>query len=299
MISHLTILLPTYNDSARALAAELCRQASAIGGLSYEVYIVDDGSTDERIRRENMLVSELPCCHYAQEEHHDCRSAMRNAMARYGQYEWCLMIDARLTPCDDQFLKRYLESGAEEGGVVIGGVTVDGGMEEPCLVKENLRFRYERHEQRNHSLEARRRNPYRSMRTTNFFFHRSVLQRVPYDERVKGYGYEDVLLGKALSEAGIPVLHIDNPVVYTSFEDNEKYLQKVREALQTLKQFEGELTDYSPLLSLNANLSRLGLSPMVRLFHSLFGKMERKNLIGKRPNLLVFKLYKLGLYAMQ
>lgn len=296
MIDQLTILIPTFNDSARALVTELSRQAALISGLRYEIYVVDDGSTDERAIEENVSVNALPYCHFAQTPHHDCRSAMRNAMARFGQYEWCLMVDARLTSCDASFLHRYLESPVPVGGVAVGGVIVDGEANEQRLTRENLRFRYERHEQKRHSLTARRQQPYRSLRTTNFFFHRSVLQRVPYDERVKGYGYEDVLLGKALQTASIPILHIENPVAYTSFESNEAYINKVEEAMRTLSLFQKDLSGYSPLLSLAHGLTRWHLSLLVRLFHRVFGKMEKRLLTSRRPSLFVLKLYKLGFF---
>lgn len=296
MIDQLTILIPTFNDSARALVTELSRQASLISGLRYEICVVDDGSTDAHAIEENMRINVLRHCRFVQSVHHDCRSAMRNAMARFGQYEWCLMVDARLTPCDASFLRRYLDSPVPVGGVAVGGVVVDGGAEEERLTRENLRFRYERHEQRNHSLAVRRQQPYRSLRTTNFFFHRSVLQRVPYDERVKGYGYEDVLLGKALQASGIPILHIDNPVAYTSFESNEAYINKVEEAMRTLSLFQKDLAGYSPLLSLAHGLARWHLSPLVRLFHRVFGTMEKRLLTSRRPSLFVLKLYKLGFF---
>lgn len=296
MIDQLTILIPTFNDSARALVTELSRQASLISRLRYEIYVVDDGSTDARVIAENARVGTLPYCHFVQTPHHDCRSAMRNAMARFGQYDWCLMVDARLTPCSASFLRSYLDSPVPAGGVAVGGVVVDGGADEQLLTRENLRFRYERHEQARHSLAARQQRPYRSLRTTNFFFHRSVLQRVPYDERVKGYGYEDVLLGKALQVAGIPILHMDNPVAYTSFESNGAYINKVEEAMRTLSLFQKDLRGYSPLLSLAQGLARWQLAPAVRLFHRLFGRMEKRQLTGRRPSLLVFKFYKLGFF---
>lgn len=297
MIDQLTILIPTYNDSATHLVEELSRQASLISGLCYEICVVDDGSTNVAVRKENARLASLPFCHYVERAHHDCRAAMRNAMAREGQYEWCLMVDARLTPFDTSFLRRYVESPVPVGGVAIGGVVVDGGNDEVRLTRENLRFRYERREQRHHDLKARQARPYHSLRTTNFFFHRSVLQRVHYDERVKGYGYEDVMLGRDLQAAGIPLLHIDNPVAYTSFEANEAYLRKVEEALHTLSLFQRDLADYSPVLSLGRKLSRWHLAPVIRLFHHLAGPMEKRCLVGRRPSLLVFKLYKLGFFV--
>ena len=297
MITQLSILIPVYNDVAAPLVDELRRQAEAVPGLEYEIVVFDDGSTDASVIKQNEAACALPHCRYVKTERHASRSAMRNDMARQGRYEWHLMLDARVSPVRGDFIRRYLDSGAREGEAVIGGITVDGGAETGRLYRENLRFRYEKHEEKNHSLEARRKRPYASLRTTNFFHHRSVLERVPYDERVKTYGYEDVLLGKALQEAGVGVLHIDNPVAYTSFEDNARYLGKLDEALSTLHAFAPELQGYSPLLALCSWLRRAGLLPVVRLVHRLCGGRVRKMLAGRRPLLLLLKFYKVGALA--
>ena len=297
MIQELSIPIPVYNDDATRLVHSLSRQAQTLTGLSYEIVVFDDGSSQSQMRQANEELVSLPGCRYVYSPHHSCRAAMRNDMHRQGKYQWHLMVDARLSLVYDDFLMRYLQSGVGIGEVVCGGVCVDGGDQTHRLYRQNLRFRYEKHEERNHSCETRKAHPYLSFRTTNFFYHVSVLDQVPYDERVHGYGYEDVLLGKALCEKKIHVYHIDNPVAYTEFEDNECYLRKVEEALRTLRQFEGELRDYSPLLKMLGALERLHLLGLVRIWHALASYWERKALYGKKPSLLTLKLYKLGYYA--
>ena len=296
MIQELSILIPVYNDDATRLVCSLSLQAQTIAGLSYEIVVFDDGSSQALMRQANEKLASLPCCRYVYVPHHSCRAAMRNDMHRQGKYQWHLMVDARLSLVYDDFLMRYLLSGVGIGEVVCGGVCVDGGDQTHRLYRENLRFRYEKHEERNHSYEVRKIHPYHSFRTTNFFYHVSVLNQVPYDERVHGYGYEDVLLGKTLCEQGIHVHHIDNPVAYTEFEDNACYLRKVEEALRTLHQFEGELRAYSPLLKIQDFLRRLHLLGVARKCHSLASHWEQKILCGTKPSLLVLKLYKLGYY---
>lgn len=297
MIQELSILIPVYNDDATRLVHSLSRQAQVISGLSYEIVVFDDGSSDAQVRQVNAALATLPCCRYILAAHHQCRAAMRNDMHRQGKYEWHLMIDARLSLVYSDFLQRYLQGGAGFGEVVCGGVCVDGGDRSYSLYCHNLRFRYEKYEERNHSCEIRRLQPYLSFRTTNFFYHVSVLDRVPYDERVKGYGYEDVLLGKALCNYSINVKHIDNPVAYTEFEDNRLYLRKVEEALRTLHQFAGELDGYSPLLKIWGILCRFHLLGVLRLYHALASSWEQKVLCGRKPSLFLLKLYKLGYYA--
>ena len=105
------------------------------------------------------------------------------------------------------------------------------------------------------------------------------------------------MLGKALCGAGVRVIHIDNPVAYTSFEDNARYLAKVDEAMLTLASFSAELAEYSPLVSLYGRLKGCGLAWLVKLWHQLFGALERRQLCGSSPSLLVLKMYKLGKFG--
>lgn len=297
IIQELSILIPVYNDDATLLVKSLSKQAQAISGLCYEIIVFDDGSTDVTSVEINKTLTLLSHCRYVNVEHHDCRAAMRNDMFKQAKYDWHLMIDARLTLMNDDFLMRYLCCGVQVGEVACGGVCVDGGLLTAQLYSENLRFRYEKHEESKHSYIVRKSEPYKAFRTTNFFYHKSVLKQVPYNEQVKGYGYEDVLLGKALSEKNIKVNHIDNPVVYTVFENNQVYLRKIEEALRTLHVFEGELNNYSPLLHARNILRKLHLLGPFRKFHALCKGWELMNLCSNKPSLFIFKLYKLGYYV--
>ena len=297
IIQELSILIPVYNDDATLLVKSLSKQAQAISGLCYEIIVFDDGSTDVTSVEINKTLTLLPHCRYVNVEHHDCRAAMRNDMFKQAKYDWHLMIDARLTLMNDDFLMRYLCCGVQVGEVACGGVCVDGGLLTAQLYSENLRFRYEKHEESKHSYIVRKSEPYKAFRTTNFFYYKSVLEQVPYNEQVKGYGYEDVLLGKALREKKIKVNHIDNPVAYTKFEQNKVYLRKIEEALRTLNAFEGELNNYSPLLHARNILRKLHLLGPFRKFHAFCKGWELMNLCSNKPSLFIFKLYKLGYYV--
>lgn len=297
MIDKLSILIPVYNDDASLLVNSLVREAQKVKGLEYEVVVYDDGSTDSRCIEANKRLSQLSGCRYVAEPHHTCRAAMRNAMLRQGKYEWCLMVDVRLQPVSNNFISNYVHTDVSGCGAVCGGVVVKGGDREQELYLESLRFRYEKYEERNHDVESRRRSPYQSFRTTNIMLRRSVLQQVPYDERIIGYGYEDVMLGKSLEKAGVKVLHIDNPVAYTSFESNLRYIEKLEEALNTLHAIASELQGYSPLLSAVSHIDSWNMLWSVRCMHRLFGQLERCLLSGNRPKLFMLKLYKLGYYA--
>lgn len=297
MINSISILIPIFNDDATRLVSSLAHEAQRIGGLDYEIVIYDDGSTDAHSIDASNRLCQLPHCRCVHATHSRCRAAMRNAMIGEARHEWCLMVDARLTLRHSDFLQRYLSAPTGDAGAVCGGVVVDGGDDAERLYAESLRFRYEKSEERHHSLEMRQQHPYRAFRTTNIMFRRSALQRAPYDESIIGYGYEDVMLGKCLQLAGIGVMHIDNPVAYTTFESNSRYLEKLEEALRTLHAAAPRLQGFSPLLAVINQMQRCRMLWLVRCWHRLFGGMERRWLSGRKPSLLVLKLYKLGYYA--
>ena len=114
----------------------------------------------------------------------------------------------------------------------------------------------------------------------------------PFDERFRNYGYEDVLFGKAMEKATIPILHIDNPMSFEIFEENEHFVSKTEEGLRTLYQFRHELQGYSRLLD---RVQKLPHTP-IRWWHRLFGAIERKNLTSRHPSLWVFNIYKMGYF---
>ena len=160
----------------------------------------------------------------------------------------------------------------------------------------NLRYRYEKAAEEKLSKESRSAAPYQNFHTSNFLMARSIYLAHPLDTRFRRYGYEDVLMGKQLQEAGIAIEHIDNPVLFDRFDSNERFVEKTEEALQTLHDFREELTGYSRMLDVAGKLKRWGL---VRPYLFIYNRMKEKwrsNLCGRAPSLLQFKLYKVGYY---
>lgn len=286
----LSILLPSYNNYCLPLVKNLQRQASAIEGLQYEVIVADDGGTDLSVKQQNAAINDVTGCRYIIREKNVGRAAIRNFLASQAQYEWLLFIDSDICITNESFILNYVVCPKDD--VICGGVNF-------CIdedYKLNLRYRYEHAEESKHSEINRNRSPFASFRTTNFMIRKSVMDKLKFDERFIKYGYEDVMYGRNLKENGYNILHINNPVTYTHFETNIVYVRKVEEALSTLHSFRTELEGYSPLIELSMRLHSLHLQWLMRLWHTLFYSMEKRNLIGNHPSLFIFKLYKLGYY---
>ena len=291
----LSILIPTYNDVCDSMVQELARQAATIDGLTWEILVGDDGSTDEQVIAANQRIATLEHCFYLRKNQNIGRAAIRNYLAQSAHYERLLFIDSDMSICREDFVSTYLH---ENTLPVYGGYEVRGERREKRgerkEMRGNLRYLYEKASERQHTTKQRLRNPNRDFHTSNFMVLREQFLSHPLDERLRHYGYEDVLWGKQLAEAGIAIHHIDNPVVFDRFETNEEFVEKTETALQTLNQFREELSGYSRLLSLADTLRRYHLTALFRWLFRLNEKRWRRNLCGPSPSLHLFNIYKLG-----
>lgn len=97
-------------------------------------------------------------------------------------------------------------------------------------VNGNLRYRYELSCSAANRAEERAKRPYMAFVSKNFMIRRKVMLQCPFDERIRRYGYEDVLLGKRLQQARAQVKYVDNPVGFSTFESNAAFCvrQKMR-----------------------------------------------------------------------
>ena len=293
MKKELSILIPAYNYDCTQLVQGLCRQLSEMVsiGVKSEVIVAEDGTSDEDALAANATIAKWEHCRYIRRSENVGRAAIRNFLTQNATYEWLLFLDCDMELPDDMFVRRYLESYGHE--VVDGGFGVS---ENKALEGHNLRYTYEWHAQDKHSVEQRRNNPYRSFRTTNFLVSRQIMTDIPFDERFLHYGYEDVLFGKMLKQRGITIEHIDNPMILTCVESNDTFIDKTEEGLRTLYRFREDLRGYSQLLTFVSGIHVGLVKSSIRLWHRLFGPLERRHLCGNRPTLRIFNIYKVGYY---
>lgn len=284
----LSILIPTYNDVCTDSVNTLMKQAESIGELCFEIIVADDASTDENVVEANGAIDRMTNCRYIRREKNVGRAAIRNFLAKEARYEWLLFVDSGMGIVRSDFISNYLQA---EGNPVYGGYVVEG---DPENLRGNLRFRYEKANEPNHTLEQRLKQPELDFHTSNFLVSRSLFLQHPLDERFRHYGYEDVLWGKQLKEGGIAISHIDNPVAFDRFETNEAFLNKTEESLSTLHLFREELTGYSRLLTMERRLKAFHLSGAVSYIYKMYKQKWLQNLLGNNPSLSVFKFYKLG-----
>ena len=271
------------------LVSTLQQQASQLP-ISYEIIVADDGSTDASTIEANRAINDYTNSRYIERPENAGRAAIRNYLAEKASKPWVLFIDSDMVVRCPDFLRNYVDTPDEEA-VWDGGISVGGNANE---LKNNLRYQYESAAEHLHTAERRQQQPYRDFHTANFMAPKQLMKKRPFDLRFRHYGYEDVLFGMQLEKQHIPIYHINNPLSFEVFEDNDQFLSKTEEGLRTLHTFRQELKGGSRLLQ---RVEHLGwLLPLLRLYHQTTNKLERRFLL-RHPSLFVFSLYRLGYYA--
>ena len=291
-IAELSVLIPNYNYVCLPLVRRL-QSLLESAAIPYEIIVADDGSTDLQTIEANRPIATLTNCQYLIRPKNVGRAVIRNILAQTAQYTFLLYIDSDLTVINDQFIRRYVDCLNESTTVIDGGVSIGGN---PEALKGNLRYLYEKAEEPNHTAICRQASPYQHLHTANLLIRKELILQHPFDERFRHYGYEDVLLGKVLHQHNVPIMHIDNPIGICSFDSNPEFVTKTEEGLRTLYQFRRDLRGYSRLLTFVSGIHISLILSLIRLWHRLFQKAERRNLCGSRPSLLVYKLYRLGYF---
>ena len=260
----------------------------------YEIIVADDGTmadkTNQYIVERNKVIGQLEGVRYIIRQENVGRSAIRNFLFSQSKGDCILFIDGDLSLDNPDFIRRYMQA---EGDVVVGGIRIGGNPEQ---WKGNLRYKYECAFERKNSLSDRQKRPFQSFRTTNFIVKRAVFVQYPFDEKLTHYGYEDVLWGKTLEENGVQIIHINNPITLTDYENNTLFIDKTEESLRTLYEYQMLLKGYSKLLEARDRVVLSHLLKVVLIINKLFGKKVKKLLQGNKPSIFLFNVYKLMYY---
>ena len=287
----ISILIPTYNYNVFPLAENLQKQCE-IAAVAYEIIVLDDASTDKKSFEKNSKINSLKQCSFQILDENIGRSKIRNQLAEKANYNWLLFLDADTFPSSSEFISKYLDAFSNKTSVIFGGIDY------PKNNSENFSLRYKYGSERESlPLAERLKNPYRSFITMGFAIRKAVFQKIKFNEKLAGYGYEDSVFGYELQKNNIPLLHIDNPVVHLNMETNEVFIKKSQLALQNLLNFyeSGVINDEMVrILKVYLKLKNWNLLFAIRGLFSVFNKPMLKNLNSPKPYLFLFDLYRLG-----
>lgn len=289
----LSILVPVYNFDVRNLISTLsiqCIQES----IKFEIVVIDDAS-DEEWKCKNKSITSIRGVRYIEEKINLGRSKIRNKLAELSTYDSLIFLDSDSAITNSDFIKNYLPFINQEH-VVYGG---RGYFNSNVATREKLHWLYGiKREQA--SAEIRKIEPNRSFKTNNFLISKKIFNKIKFNEDITGYGHEDTLFGYELLKKNITIKHIDNPVIHIGLESSEEFLRKTREGIKNLKRImkingnEKRLVRDITILAYYKKLKKLGLEKPIQILYKRYEHVLRRNLLSKKPNLMVFDFYKLG-----
>lgn len=286
----LSILIPVYNYEAFPLVCEVQAQATK-AGIAFEILCFDDASTQRYTN--NDKINELPHARYEVLETNIGRSKIRNLLAKTSRYHWLLFLDTDVLPKNKKLIATYLPYLDSEPKVVNGGILYQ-------TIRPDKRrvFRWLYGSKREAlSAKRRRKNPYLSLLTLNFAIHKSIFEKVAFNEEIPNLRHEDTLFSHDLMRAQVPIIHIKNPVYHLGIDVFETAIRKENESLIALKFLTDHklLTpDYLRISKLFDRLKRLHLVGLFAVMHRATQSLLLANLSSAYPSLRIFDLYRIG-----
>ncbi|GGF13798.1 glycosyltransferase family 2 protein [Hymenobacter cavernae] len=285
----LSILIPVYNRDVRELVQTLQAQVAEWPG-AVEIICLDDGS-EQAFRTLNQTLASLPEVQYEELPRNIGRAAIRNRLAARAQHPWLLLLDNNVRLPQEGFLARYAAA-LDQAPVLVGGTAYERYA--PTQLPYVLRWKYGSSREAR-PLASRQQAAYEHFNLKNVLLRADVLRQTPLDERLTGYGHEDTRFGWDLRTAGIPVLHLDNPVLHSFLESAEAFLNKTSEGVRNLAWLyhQDGLGAETRLLRTALLLRRWRLSKAARKLLEAREPRMRRNLLSPMPNLRQLDLLKL------
>lgn len=288
MVDELSVLIPVFNQDVRPLVRTLHQQCQA-AGLAFEILCIDDGSDPKFIQLNQQILS-FSQTRYEVLSRHLGRVAIRNKLAQEARFPFLLFLDNDSRILQPDFITRYLQA-ADRAPVLLGGTCYQA--DRPS-VAYRLRWKYGRQRE---EQPATRRNqaPYRSFYLNNIFLKKSLFLQFPLQPLLQPYGHEDSWFGRQLEQAGIAVLHLDNPVLHEGLEPAAVFLDKscqATENLYWLYSWQG-IGAETKLIRAYQLLERFGLQSLWLQAYRACAWIINRNLQGPWPSIWLFDLFKL------
>ncbi len=286
----LSILIPVYNFNVVPLVEALQKNIQGVN-IPYEIIVFNDASSSFLI--ENIALKEKQNVVYEILEENIGRSKIRNLLAKKAKYEWLLFLDSDVIPTNTTFISDYLPFINTEVKVVYGGILYS---EKKPEKEKLLRWIYGK-EREALPFNIRSKKPYISFLTLNFLVHKSIFEKVSFNESIPNLRHEDTLFSYNLKQQQIPIFHINNPVYHLGLDTFENAIQKENEALLALKNLLDHnliAFDYLKISRLFHIIKRCQLVIFIGLIHNRISSFMIHNLASSQPSLFIYDLYRLG-----
>ena len=294
----LSICIPVYNYDVVRLVQDLHVQAEGVG-YPYEILLMDDAS-DESFRKKNQAIG-LESVRYIQLNENIGRAKIRNRLAGEAKYPYLLFMDCDSAVSSPWYIENYTRF-FEPQTVCCGGRSYE---EKEPADSTWLRWKYGV-ERECVSASERRKNSNSGFQTNNFLIHKSVFEKVKFNEDLAGYGHEDTFFGLELLGQGVIIRHIDNPLIHLGLESASGFLEKTENGIANLHRIElllrekyPEYIKHSRLMKSKLFLQKFHLLGVIAKLFNLMRQPVKNYLLRKKPSLLIFDLYRLGLLCSE
>jgi glycosyltransferase involved in cell wall biosynthesis len=289
----LSILIPIYNYDVFGLVKTLHNQCME-SKIRFEIICLDDASN--LFTTENQRINQLSNVLFQVLERNNGRSTIRNILAQKANFENLLFLDADTIPIYDNFIINYISQINKGYKIVYGGILYQSN--KPSK-EQLLRWVYGKKREAL-SIDVRNQNPYISFFTLNFLISKNIFSKVTFNENIPNLRHEDTLFSYEVMQNQINIIHIENPVYHLGIESSETFLKKSEEAVIGLKNLvDSDLIskDYVKLADYFFILKKYHLQCIVSFLFKITKTLFLKQLLSKKPSLLLFDLYRLSFYC--
>ncbi len=289
----ISVLIPAYNWDVSGLVDDLIISADRFSG-EVEIIICDDASPDQsKFEKISALTAENENVILFRNKMNKGRSATRNELVAHASYDNVVFIDgdSRIAS-PGEFLSNYAKV-MKDYEIAVGGTHYD--RQPPNDKNFGLHWKYGSIRE-SKTAQIRNQDPLRYFFSNNFYCRKSIFLAVPFDERIRGYGYEDSLWIREVVDKDHIFCHIENYVIHKGLNSNQKFLDNADEAVRTLAMWAKLKTPHSiRILSFFIRQKKsfggrilLGLARVLR--RSIRLVLER----GLSRNLKLYDFYRLG-----
>ena len=223
----LSVLIASYNINVVNLINELYLQLTK-ECITFEIICLDDASQSEK-NIINQEVNHLSFCTFESLQKNIGRSAIRNLLASRALYKWLLFLDADVLPFSSKFISNYLRKISSSNNLVfLGGIKY-----KECDTRNLLRWKFGKKNEEVNFL-VRNMIPENYFFTANFLIKKDVFDTLKFNEKIRNYGYEDLLFAKELNKKNIKIDHIENEVFHLGIDSNKDFIEKTKHAIKNL-----------------------------------------------------------------
>jgi glycosyltransferase involved in cell wall biosynthesis len=295
---NISLLIPVYNYDIVAL---VCSMKSALGKVPefIEILIGDDGSSEEFRKKYQSL--EGKGVKVIISKKNIGRAAIRNKLALEAKGDFLLFIDAdvRLPGTAKAYILNWLPV-IKSSRVICGGTLYPDSP--PGDPDKLLRWKFGKWREQRKAVD-RNKYPHAGFSTFNVLIDKSIFDKIRFNEELKQYGYEDILMGYQLKKAGINILHIDNGLIHEGLETNKEFLSKTKLGIENLSKLYDNVTDkkaFSQAERILKSYNRIRFfrlsGILARIFIRYRERMEIR-LDSSNISLLLFGFYKMCMFC--